>query len=152
MRTSPRRSKEALTSILPYHLTPTKVAVSSIAFSKVCHMAAGSPETARHGCLTGTTSRYGGNGPTWLAWAERHWFFHDRNNLFRRTAESRAMRRDLEEILQEFWRGDPDGPVAQRLIEANAKEAARQRQIWDARLARRDRLIPSLPPIDGGPR
>jgi hypothetical protein len=62
------------------------------------------------------------------------------NHPFRRTADARALRGDLEEILQEFWRGNPDGPVVRRLIKESEKEQARARQIWDASLNRARRV------------
>jgi hypothetical protein len=46
------------------------------------------------------------------------------------------VRADLEEVLNEFLGGNPDGPVARRLIAVTKKEDARQREIWDASLAK----------------
>jgi hypothetical protein len=96
----------------------------------------------------------GSRGEPWVDWVEQHWFFCDRNNPFRRTAESRAMRRDLEEVLREFRRGEVDGPVARRLIRANAKEAADHARI-DAEFVRAlggDRFAPVVRAVDGSAR
>jgi hypothetical protein len=38
------------------------------------------------------------------------------------------LRRDLEDVLREFWRGEVDGPDAKRLIKETEKEQARARQ------------------------
>jgi hypothetical protein len=69
-------------------------------------------------------------------WVEQHWFFGYGITPFRRTKESRALRRDLDGVLCEFCRGEVNGPIARRLIAAIEKETARQREIRDARLAK----------------
>jgi hypothetical protein len=143
-----------------YHLTPTKVAISSIASTKCCHMPARSTRTASCGSSTAITGQYGASAATglqspasgkcWARWGTQHWFFTDRTHPFRRSPESRALRRALKAPLREFQGGDHDGPGARRLIKETEKERARARQIWDARIANRDRLASNLHPINGG--
>jgi hypothetical protein len=143
-----------------YHLTPTKVAISSIASTKRCHMPASSTRTASRGSSTADYRaiwRKRPNGPPesasgkcWARWGTQHWFFTDRTHPFRRSPASRALRQALEVALREFHGGDHDGPVARRLIKETEKERARARQIWDARIAKRDRLASNLHPINGG--
>jgi hypothetical protein len=94
------------------------------------------------------------SGKCWARWGTQHWFFTDRTHPFRRSPESRALRQALEAVLREFHGGDHDGPVARRLIKETEKERARARQIWDARIAKRDRtgaaMRRSRPEVMGG--
>jgi hypothetical protein len=90
------------------------------------------------------------SGKCWARWGTQHWFFTDRTHPFRRSPASRALRQALEVALREFHGGDHDGPVARRLIKETEKERARARQIWDARIAKRDRLASNLHAINGG--
>jgi hypothetical protein len=63
----------------------------------------------------------GSRGEPWVDWIEQHWFF--RNSPFCRNAESRALRRELEDVLQEFLLGATDGPAARRRIAATEQHA-----------------------------
>jgi hypothetical protein len=94
------------------------------------------------------------SGKCWARWGTQHWFFTDRTHPFRRSLESRALRQALEAALREFHGGDHDGPVARQLIKETEKERARARQIWDARIAKRDRtgaaMRRSRPEVMGG--
>jgi hypothetical protein len=116
-------------------------------------MAVGSTEPAQHGCSTVimlpiwrqlpnglVEPAPGRRGEPWVEWADQRWFFCGTLSPFRRTKESRALRRDLEEILQEFWRGNPGGPVARRLIAEAERETARDREVRNARFALHNKL------------
>ena len=143
-----------------YHLTPTKVAISSIASTKRCHMPARSTRTASCGSSTAITGQYGASAPTGLqspppasaghAGVRSTGFSPIALTLSADPLQSRALRQALEAALREFHGGDHDGPVARRLIKETEKERARARQIWDARIAKRDRLASNLHPINGG--
>ena len=129
-----------------YHLTPTKVAISSIASTKRCHMPARSTRTASCGSSTAITGQYGASAPTGLqspppasaghAGVRSTGFSPIALTLSADPPSSRALRQALEAVLREFHGGDHDGPVARRLIAVIEKETARQREIWDARRAK----------------